>query len=130
MPYGTGFVPNGAGNYEAKGQSDGEEVMSGTRLLLTGARNLQGIQRPVQKSTLVEQIVESIRRIQYVSVIRQRHISPLRADPDSELFDPIKGAILFDQAGHFEDACWMVFVFVHFGKHRRAGVCVRRRPQG
>lgn len=82
---------------------------------------LRGIREAACKLALVEQMVESIRRVRYVSVIRERDISPLRADPESELFDPVKGAALLDRQGHFEEACWLVFVFVHFGKHRRTG---------
>ena len=82
---------------------------------------LPGIQEAVCKSALVEQMVESIRRVRYVSVIRRREISPLRADPESELFDPIRGAVVLERHGCFEEACWLVFVFVHFGRHRRTG---------
>jgi hypothetical protein len=69
----------------------------------------------------MEQIVESERRVRYVEYFVGAAISPLRADPASGLFDPIKAAIVFRRAGNFEEACWMVFLFAHFGKHHSSG---------
>ena len=76
---------------------------------------LPGIIDPTIKTVLIEQMLESIRRVRYVSVIRRRHISPLRISTDSDLFDPLKGAIHFQSLGNVEEAFWMVFLFVHFG---------------
>ncbi|MCY4583212.1 MAG: hypothetical protein OXE50_10525 [Chloroflexi bacterium] len=74
-----------------------------------------------QFDTFVEQIIESIRRIRYVDVIQRRPISNARTDPHTTLFDPIKAAVLFRRTGHIEEAFWMLFLFVHFGKHRNGG---------
>lgn len=87
----------------------------------TGCCPLPGVSDPGVRSVFVEQLVESIRRVKYVAVIRHRQISPLRADANSELFDPIKAAILRQQSGQIEDAFWLVFLSVHFGRHRTAG---------
>lgn len=48
-------------------------------------------------------------------------MSPLRADPSSALFDPLKAAIFFQREGRIDEAYWMVFLFVHFGKHAQGG---------
>jgi hypothetical protein len=69
----------------------------------------------------LEQLLESIRRVEYVRVIRDRSLSFERADPASALFDPIKAAVLRQREGDVEEAIWLVFLFVHFGKHRRDG---------
>lgn len=42
-------------------------------------------------------------------------------DPDDDLFDPLKAAILHQRLGNTEEAFWLVFLFVHFGKHAKAG---------
>ena len=84
-------------------------------------RELPGISDAVMKAVLIEQMLESIRRIRYVSVIRTRDISPLRIRGDRDLFDPLKGAIYFQRIGDIEEAYWMVFLFVHFGKNRNTG---------
>ncbi len=54
-------------------------------------------------------------------MISSRGLSPLRADPSSDLFDPLKAAILFQREGRTDESYWMVFLFVHFGKHMRGG---------
>jgi hypothetical protein len=84
-------------------------------------RPLPGIHDPMTRSTLLEQLVESIRRVKYVSVIREQKLSAQRADPNDELFDPLKAAILYQRQGQIDEAFWLVFLFVHFGKHRQAG---------
>ena len=93
-------------------------------------RELPGIADPAIKAVLIEQMLESMRRVRYVSVIRTRHISPLRIAPDSDLFDPLKGAIHFDRLGDIEEAFWMVFLFVHFGKNKNTGWRLARDVYG
>jgi len=82
---------------------------------------LPGIRTLNERDSLIAQIVESDRRIRYVSAIRQRGVSHHCADPSSPLFDPLKAAISLQTIGNIEEAFWMVFLFVHFGKHRRTG---------
>lgn len=83
-------------------------------------RPLLGIRDPEWRSVLVEQLLESIRRVRYISVIREQELSDRRGDPDDELFDPIKASILQQRGGRMDEAFWLVFLFVHFGKHARA----------
>lgn len=82
---------------------------------------LPGLSPPTQREVFLERIIESERRVRYVDHFVQAAISPSRVDPSSGRFDPIKAAILNQRAGDFEEACWMVFLFAHFGKHRTAG---------
>ena len=83
--------------------------------------NLPGIQPLERRNTFLAQVVESIRRVRYVGVISERDVSERRADPSDDLFDPLKAAILFQRQGELDEAFWMVFLFVHFGKHSRSG---------
>ena len=92
--------------------------------------HLPGIQPQARRDTFLAQVVESIRRVRYVAVIRQRDISERRADPNDELFDPLKAAILFQRRRELDEAFWMVFLFVHFGKHRRSGWKYARQVYG
>lgn len=91
---------------------------------------LPGIRSSVRRSAFLEQILESIRRVQYVSVILTRDISDQRAVPSSELFDPLKAAVLRLRQNQIDEACWLVFFFVHFGKHRRTGWRLSRDVYG
>jgi len=91
---------------------------------------LPGAKSAVNRGALVEQIIESIRRVEYIAAIEKRSISPLRGDPSSDLFDPIKAAILHKRQGNIDEACWLVFVSVHFGKNHRTGWRLARDVYG
>ncbi len=83
--------------------------------------SLLGIRSEAQRRTFVEQLVESIRRIQYIAVIQKRKLGSKLADPSRDIFDPLKASIIFRRRGWLDEACWMVFLSVYFGKHRHAG---------
>ena len=65
--------------------------------------------------------MESIHRVRYVARVLERDISPDRADPASDLFDPIKAAAHHAREGRHDEACWLVFLSVHFGKSLKTG---------
>jgi hypothetical protein len=81
-------------------------------------KRLPGIRIVANRQSFVEQLIESVRRVRYVSVIRNRNISQACADPASHLFDPVKAAIVRMRDGLLDEAFWLVFLFAHFGKHR------------
>lgn len=91
---------------------------------------LPGIQNGASRDTFVEQLIDSIRRVKFVSVTANRELSELRTDPNSELFDPIKAAIIHCRNGKPEEAFWLVFLFVHFGKHASGGYRYAREIYG
>ncbi len=78
---------------------------------------LIGIHDPVTRKVFIEQILESIRRVKYVSVIQIRNLSERNTDPNDEMFDPVKAAVVHHRRGDIDEAFWMVFLFVHFGKN-------------
>ena len=82
---------------------------------------LPGVVQAVRREVFLRQLVDSIRRVRYVAVVANRHINADRADSLSPLFDPIRAAVIKRQAGDFDEACWLVFLFVHFGRHPIAG---------
>ena len=89
-----------------------------------------GIDSPERRTTFIEQLIESMRRVDYVSVIRTRDVSPRRGDGNDDIFDPLKAAIHFHRQGELDEAFWMVFLFVHFGKHPQAGYQYASRVYG
>jgi hypothetical protein len=94
-------------------------------------RWLPGIHDPAKRESLLEQLLESIRRVRFVSVIRTRDVSERRADPNDEImFDPVRAAVLRDRQGCIDEAFWFVFLFVHFGKHSRTGWRYAREVYG
>jgi hypothetical protein len=82
---------------------------------------LPGIQSTANRESFVEQLIESIRRVEFIGAIAKRDISDLRADASSDLFDPVKASILYKGRGNIDEAFWLAFLSVHFGKHRRSG---------
>jgi hypothetical protein len=82
---------------------------------------LRGIRSAARRQAFVEQLIDSVRRVQYVSTIQARDVAPDREVPYSPLFDPLKAARLLSQHGNFEDACWLVFLAIHCGRHRSDG---------
>ena len=93
-------------------------------------RPLPGISDRARREAFTEQLVESLRRIKYISVIREQELSASRADPLSDRFDPIKAAVLRMRERRTDDAFWFVFLSVHFGKHRRSGWRLARDVYG
>ena len=91
---------------------------------------LQGIRNDQVRSVLVEQFLESIHRVNFVRLISQRHLSDRRADPTDEMFDPLKAAILYQRRGNIDEAFWLIFLFVHFGKNSKGGWRYAREVYG
>ncbi len=82
---------------------------------------LPGISDPHNCAAFIDQLVDSIRRVRYLSVMRSRPISIDRSDPCSALFDPLKAAELYRREGNLDEACWLVFLATHFGKSLSTG---------
>ena len=108
----------------------GQRLDAGIRAFHNQRRALPGALRERRRSVLVEQMVESERRVRFVATILNRNVSAQRADPTSDLFDPLKAAIHFQRLGRIDDAFWMVFFFVHFGRHARGGWRYAREVYG
>jgi hypothetical protein len=107
-----------------------QQLESGLLRFSRERRDLPGIAEPEARQPLIGQFLESIHRVNYPRLISTRDISPLRSDPTSELFDPLKAAIIHRRKGNKDEACWLVFLFVHFGKHARGGYRYAREVYG
>ena len=93
-------------------------------------RPLPGIQQQQSRTVLARQFVASIHRVRFVHQIVTRDISPRRADPNDEFFDPVRAAAYHQRTGDLDEAFWCVFLFVHFGKHARGGYRYCREVYG
>lgn len=82
--------------------------------------SVRGLSTNVCRNAFLRQLVDSTRRVRYVSTLKKRPLDPRRAEPNDVLFDPVRAAIIHERARRPEEACWLVFLFVHFGKHARA----------
>lgn len=76
---------------------------------------LVGIIDQNQRDVFIRQLIDSIRRVKYVEIVKNRPISPERANPHSDMFDPILGACYLMNKGNFDEANWLIFLSTHFG---------------
>lgn len=83
------------------------------------SENLAGLRPPGASDAFLEQLIESMRRVRYVTTLDARPISVGRLDPNNGIFDPIKAACLYKLQGNIDEAFWLVFLAIHFGKNRR-----------
>jgi len=86
-----------------------------------GITHLLGINNINSRNAFIRQIIDSMRRIEYIDRIKERDISADRCDPTNAHFDPIRAAILKKREGNIDEAIWLIFLSTHFGKHLRYG---------
>lgn len=91
---------------------------------------LPGIDQAPSRKIYIAQLIESIRRIEYVDRLKQRPLSADCANPHSEAFNPVKGAIFHTQHGSRDEAYWLVFLLTHFGKHESQGWALLKAVYG
>lgn len=82
---------------------------------------LLGLGSAARRDVFVAQLIESQRRNRYIGKLRGLDLRDSALDPASGAFDPLKGAILSERVGDHDEACWLVFLSVHFGRHRHNG---------
>lgn len=82
---------------------------------------LPGITDPAYRDGLVDQIIDSEQRVEYFAKLRNRTLAPSSTDPATNDFDPLRAAVIHSSNGAYDEAVWLVFLFVHFGRHRVAG---------
>ncbi|MBP2558732.1 hypothetical protein J2T08_003681 [Neorhizobium galegae] len=78
---------------------------------------LAGLSTAARKDTWLDQLISSLRRIEYMKLLTTAKIDPSRDDPHDLLFDPIRAAARLGKLGKRDEAVWMAFVATHFGKH-------------
>lgn len=83
---------------------------------------LAGVVDERARRVFLSQVVDSLHRIEYSRRLLERPVSPRRSDPaDEEFFDPIRAAVYHARQGNHDEACWLIFLFVAFGKGKRTG---------
>jgi hypothetical protein len=92
--------------------------------------SLPGVGEQAVRDVLVRQMVDSVRRVKFPGVISGQPHSERRKDPADEIFDPIRAAILHYREGNVDEAYWLVFLFVQFGKHGKGGYLYARSVYG
>jgi len=89
-----------------------------------------GLADPKHLDTLVAQFIDSLRRVEFAHYIRDAKHAPMRLDPASDMFDPLRAAVLRNRRGETDEAWWLVFLSTHFGKHNMDGWRLTRDVYG
>ena len=100
------------------------DEFSGTKLALPGIENQRA------KNVFILQLIDSVRRVQYVYTSASRNLTAATADPKCDCFDPVKAAIYFRNTEQRDEAFWMVFLAIHFGKAANSGWQLARDVYG
>jgi hypothetical protein len=82
---------------------------------------LVGLTNEARVSVLAAQILDSIRRIEYLNAVSARSKSPALHTPYSGSFEPFGGAAVLYNTGDVDHAYWLVYLATHFGKHKDDG---------
>jgi hypothetical protein len=93
-------------------------------------RLLSGIKNTECLDCLVRQIIDSIRRVEFVKRLGIARHDIAVGDPSCDRFDPLKAAVLQARRGNLDDAVWLAFLAVHFGKHAKDGWSLVRAVYG
>lgn len=100
------------------------------QLLAYQGRPLPGLQTHDHAETLARQMVDSLRRVRFGRHIQFAQHDARRADPMSDLFDPLRAAVISNRNGDLDNAYWLVFLATHFGKHHVDGWRLTRDVYG
>lgn len=91
---------------------------------------LPGVANASARKTLAKQFVESERKIDRTKRLAQREPSADRIEPSSDRFDPELSAVHHRLNGNLDEAAWLVFLSVHFGRHKDDGWLLCRQIYG
>jgi len=83
--------------------------------------SLSGIAQEDRRRAFCFQIVESMRRTRYIRAIAGRGSCSRRTCPHSDLFDPERAIVFYRNEGNLEEALWLTFLTIHFGKNKKNG---------
>jgi hypothetical protein len=91
---------------------------------------LPGIDEPDARYSLVEQLIDSEQRNAHFARLNSRDTDARAADPRLDEFDPLRASIIHRRAGNIDEAFWLAFYFVHFGKSLSHGWAYPRSIYG
>lgn len=104
-----------------KDRKSGHQLIQGIERYRNSKDNLPGIFSEHKRNVLVEQILESIRRTNYVYRLKERPLGGACKNPTSETFNPIKASIEHSRNGEIDEAAWLIFLASHFSCHDKDG---------
>jgi len=94
-----------------------QEIKNNLKYFSENIFKLVGLDSEQKIEVLSKQINDSIRRVKYAKYLTTAEFGYDTTDPTSEFFDPLRTAVLMMRQGNKDEAYWLVFLAVHFGKH-------------
>jgi hypothetical protein len=82
---------------------------------------LIGIDTQETRTVFLLQLIDSIRRIEFLQFTSMRAKSAKLYEPYSGSFDPFGGAAVLNKIGDIDNAYWLIFLATHFSKHKEDG---------
>jgi hypothetical protein len=82
---------------------------------------LPGINDIASIDCFIKQLIDSIRRVEYVEVVRDKANSPTSVNPHLNGFNPIKAAAYYRANNDLDEATWLIFLATQFSKNRFTG---------
>ena len=83
--------------------------------------HLPGLNSATARECFIRQLIDSDRRRRYVEHFRDSaRLTRRNADPGSGVFNPFAAAVWHGRSGDLDEALWLVFLSVHFGRHPKA----------
>jgi hypothetical protein len=98
-----------------------KRISNGLDEYVRNSGNLLILEDPETRDVFIRQLVDSVRRIKYVTTIASKRLSPSVTDPHIDGFNPIKAAAYHIRNRNLDDACWLMFLSTHFGKSKNSG---------
>jgi hypothetical protein len=108
-------------NFRIKDQAKFNKIAAALASFPAGEYPLVGLTNEARRSVLAAQILDSIRRIEYLNAVSARSKSSALHTPYSGSFEPFGGAAVLHKAGAVDDAYWLIYLATHFGKHKDDG---------
>lgn len=102
-----------------KDEPRAERLRSGLAAFEEAYGALPGARSPSFRETLVAQLIDSERRVNFLRNVAGRPVSDTALTSTGRAFDPLRGAILMNRRGEHDEACWLVFLAAHFARNRR-----------
>jgi hypothetical protein len=80
-------------------------------------RQLKGLESDQKVECFAAQLIDSVRRVDYATHLREAEHTNQKSLPWSGCFDPLAAAVIHNRNGRTAEAWWLVFLATHFGKH-------------
>jgi len=106
------------------------QLADGLRSYSEQIQLLPGIQNRASEFCLVRQLIDSIRRVRFVRQLAYKNLDAIVGDPTSDRFDPLMAAVISSRESDEDNALWLTFLAVHFGKHAHDGWSLVRSVYG